>query len=314
MIESGTADHRKRVLIVGASGRLGRMIQMGLDRIAPQDLDVRLLSRKAGKPWSTGAFCQWQTWSGNVRDTAEFRWADTVVNLAGLTPTVGANAPTPSALYAANVSLALDIVANSDAASRIMLASSASVYGPPKGGGAVVFSETDELFPVTDYARSKVKMELAVERLQDPRITSLRIGTVAGADQLLQNALKSTAEAPLKLDRFASGLGPLRSYIGPEGLTRAVLSLIRTPKQLPQLLNIAHPEPIRMELLLMALSAAGIPVSWEFREAAAGAIESVHLNTQQLARFHHVADKGDAARSIAQETADYLRKVAEKSL
>ena len=92
------------------------------------------------------------------------------------------------------------------------LASSAAVYGRPEGDAPL--SETTEPRRVSGYGRAKRAMEQAVAEGQG--VTCLRIGNVAGADQLLLNAATATAQAPLILDRFADGTGPDRSYIGPE--------------------------------------------------------------------------------------------------
>ena len=58
-------------------------------------------------------------------------------------------------------------------------------------------------------------------------VTALRIGNVAGADQLLLNAARATDAAPLRLDRLEGGAALSRSYIGPGALGAERASGIR---------------------------------------------------------------------------------------
>lgn len=296
------------LLIVGASGRIGRMLEDHLERRRPEGVSVRLLSRAAAWASDPDAFCARHSWPKSPGEAGDsFEWAETVVNLAGLTPTAGAQAPDAAEFAAANVDLTLEVIARSRNARRILLASSAAVYGAP-AVGQTLFDESDMTNPVNAYGVSKQQMETAVSALDDPRLCAVRIATVAGADQLIQNALRSRAADPLKLDRFASGSGPVRSYIGPDSLAAGFLSLCLAPARLPPVINLAHPAAVPMEDLLRALSEQGVPIHWQMQEARPGAIETVLLATSRLEAIHSFADSGDPVAALARETVDYLRR------
>jgi UDP-glucose 4-epimerase len=119
-------------------------------------------------------------------------------------------------------------------------------------------------------------------------VCSLRIGNVAGADALLLNA---AASAPHFIDRFASGGGPVRSYIGPVSLARVIAALADAP-DLPAVLNVAAPAPVAMADL--ARAAGG---DWRWRPAPEGAVERLTLDCTALTRRVHFAP----AESTAQE-------------
>jgi len=212
---------------------------------------------------------------------------DCLVNLAGTTPA------TPQTNLAANTGLALASLEEAArlGIARVFLASSAAVYGVPAEDTPL--SEDMALDPASPYGQAKHQMELAVgdwqaaRTGQTPGITCLRIGNLAGADQLLLNAVRATAATPLILDRFPGGASPLRPYIGPETLARVVVSLALTAApRLPPVLNVAAPQPVFMADLLAAMAAGGNPVACRNTPAANTSIASVRLDISALGRFH----------------------------
>lgn len=193
---------------------------------------------------------------------------DVVLALAGVVPgrgELGLN--TALALAALEIGEALG-------ARRVFLTSSAAVYGP----GAQRLREEDPLYPVSDYGRAKAEMERAAHlRAADLGlgVTTLRIGNVAGADALLDQAGMAR-----RLDQFADGQGPRRSYIGPRVLADVLAELVRLAAQgadLPDCLNIAQPGAVAMEDLCRA---AGFAITWH--PAPEGAIASVLMDVSRL--------------------------------
>ena len=158
-------------------------------------------------------------------------------------------------------------------ARRVLHLSSAAIYGP----GA----DMDEAhIPAPDgaYGQAKLEMENTVAGFTTDcaRHTCLRLANVVGADSL-SPALRS--DAPVGLDRFPDGTGPLRSYISPGDLARVINALAQLPPDdLPDLLNVAAPAPISMQALALA---AGKDILWQ--TAPDRATQAVTLSTKRLA-------------------------------
>lgn len=163
---------------------------------------------------------------------------------------------------------------------RVLLASSAAVYGVDGSGAA--FAETSLPRPKSAYGRAKLAMEAVGEvgRQAGIEVCVLRIGNVAGADALLAPLTGRSAnpKRPLQIPGYADGLGPLRSYIGPATLARVLAALSGHPGPLPQVLNLATPEPVRMMDLARA---AGWP--YQVISPPANAHQSITLDCSLLA-------------------------------
>jgi UDP-glucose 4-epimerase len=218
---------------------------------------------------------------------------DCLINLAA--PPAEADAEslaqnTTIALAALGDALKLEIPA-------VFLVSSAAVYGDPTANARL--KETTAATPISDYGRSKLAMERAVQnwRTDNPdaplKATCLRVGNVAGADRLLVNVLK---EMPLRLDQYSDGTSLKRSYIGPLTLAAILTSLCEAGKDLPALLNIAAPRPVFMADLLTAANC-----NWLNQPAPNDAIKSVCLDTTALGAFHtFIARDSEPAELIRQ--------------
>jgi nucleoside-diphosphate-sugar epimerase len=133
-------------------------------------------------------------------------------------------------------------------------------------------------------------MELACAPWRDKGIDLcfLRIGNVAGADALLMNVASAAPDAPIAIDLFADGRGPLRSYIGPRSMAAVLWSLCRHEGPLPPVLNLAAPVPVHMEELA---TAAGHP--WSGRNASGQGHQTITLNCNQLTEIHSF-DRGES--------------------
>lgn len=278
-----------RPLFLGASGRVGR----GLRHLANAGL------------WPPGPQPFWQ-----VRHGGDAQRQDTLVwdILAGVAPDFGAfrgiiafAGPTAgpvhlnTALALAAIDLALD-----RGGGPVLLASSSAVYG----GQAGPMAEGDPCQPLSPYGKAKLAMEQAVQdRLAAlgpaaPVVCVLRIGNVAGADVILQAAMRG----PVTLDRFADGLGPRRSYVGPQDLAAVLtglLALAGAGQPLPAILNVGSPEPVAMADLL---AAAGL--GWTWQVAPPAALARMTLDTRRLAALlpdlRLSADPADLIRQARQ--------------
>lgn len=263
-----------RVLVLGATGRIGGILR---------------------KCWPEGqGLWQSRTDHGGHRDRGDQNWitldplaepealvqaartADSLLCLSGVTPIAAANM---GANMDDNVTLALAAVrAGAKAGVPVLLSSSAAVYGNQTG----VLDETCPLAPLNAYGQAKARMEREAQALAQnlgARVTSLRIGNIAGVDAILGGW-----RAGFALDRFADGATPRRSYIGAVTLARVLGDLARCSaggytgaRDLPAVLNVAAPGMIEMGALL---DAAGL--GWTPRDAPQTAIPAVCLSTERL--------------------------------
>lgn len=196
------------------------------------------------------------------------RGCDRILCLAGVTPAAAAG----GADMGDNARLALAAVrAGAAAGASVLLSSSAAVYGNP---GAETLEEDGPANPLSDYGRAKLEMEREAAALGaelDVPVTSLRIGNIAGVDAILGGWRPG-----FRLDRFADGRSPERSYIGPATLARVLGDLARA-ERLPPVLNIAAPGVVEMAALL---DAAGL--DWTPQPAPETAIARVALSTKRL--------------------------------
>jgi len=206
------------ILVLGASGRLGRMLRWAW-------------AGKNGVTWHLGRG-DGDILSPSASFLTTLQSARVIVNLAGVTPSPGADL---------SLNLALGVAPHHHAPqARILTASSAAVYGV----STEPHTEDAPLAPPLPYGRSKQAMEDALR--SHPNHLILRIGNVAGADQLLGGLGSNTPE----LHCFADGSTPVRSYIGPRGLGHAVDALVAA-ECVAETVNIAS-APVSMGDLLDA--------------------------------------------------------------
>lgn len=278
-------DDRKRLLMLGASGRLGRLLHA-----AWSDPAVALNCQTRHEATRPG----WQVFDP-LRDNdllvAALAGADAVINLAGPVP----RGSTVDLTLHSRLALATLRAARAARVRQVFVVSSAAVYGRATGPSA----ESDPRTPISAYGRAKAEMERAVAAHiattpDAPATTILRIGNVVGADQLLGQVAN---RAPY-LDRFPNGRGPQRSYIGPATLARVVARLVSISAaiHLPPVLNIATPAPVAMADLLHAAGSA-----WQDRAAPKGAIPAVHLDTRLLERLVPFPAASQTAAGMVEE-------------
>lgn len=272
-----------RILVLGASGRLGRMVQRhwsdaGLHpvwqvrqypAVTPRMGDVVISDPLDGPP-----------------DCAP---VDLVLGLAGIVPGKGDMSGNID-LGLAAVQCALELGAR-----HVLLSSSAAVYGHSE----TPLCETALPRPHTGYGEAKLAMENAALALAADHAlpaTMLRIGNVAGADALLQQGGTTRT-----LDRFKSGQGPLRSFVGPSALAtllQALMGKAISGATLPSRLNVAQEGGVFMADLC---DAAGLQVTWQ--PAPSTALERVVLDVTRLGRLVDVP-VADARAIVADWHAD----------
>lgn len=272
-----------RVLVLGATGRLGTMLRWAWGR-AGAGLDPIWQTRggTAGAGWAACDIL------GDPAGLAALcARAEVIVNLAGVTPAASGRD------LGANTDLAL-AVQRAAGPRPHLVASSASVYGRAAG----LCREGDQVVPAAPYGEAKRAMERAVLAAGGP-VTCLRIGNVAGADAILSGA----GQMPIVLDQFPDGATPRRSYIGPATLVRVLADLAQQAGQgraLPGILNIAAPGTVEMGALL---TAAGHP--WTPRAAPETAIAEVALDITALSRFTRPDPASGTAAALVAEWRAY---------
>lgn len=262
-----------RLLVLGGSGRLGGLLRRVWSlsgTAAPQ------LVWQARRPGDFAAFGGPSVVFDPLAEPGALARAvaaaEAVLLLAG--PTRG----TAEALsaHAALAGAVLDCAGGRP----VLLASSAAVYGRPAGR---LCHEEDAPAPISDYGRAKAAMEaVAAGR---PGAVVLRIGNVAGADALLGQPAPPGGR---RLQVFADGLAPRRSYIGPQALARALARLVRLAvggAALPGVINLALPGAVGMEALLRAAGE-----SWQADPAPPEAIAAVELAVDRALALGLVPD------------------------
>lgn len=251
-----------RVLVIGGTGRLGALLRAAWALREPGLLPI-WQSRSPETPPARAAL-RFDPLTEPAAFAAAARAADAVVMLAGVT------AGPPEAL-AVNADLAR--AARLAASGRpVIFASSAAVYGaaqPPDPSRG--WAEDDPLAPSAPYGAAKAAAEAALAGM--PGAVVLRIGNVAGADALLGRPAPAGGR---RLDTFADGRAPRRSYIGPQALAHALARLAGLAAggiALPDRINLALPGVVGMDDLLRADAQDWQPVA-----APAGAIPEVRLD------------------------------------
>jgi nucleoside-diphosphate-sugar epimerase len=253
-------QHSSSALLLGASGKLGRMMRAVW---RPQDYIVLPVFRNipAGQgvvQWFPGA---------PPPDLARVR---AVVALWGVTP--GADRVLEDNVRLAEAAMDL---AEQVKAEVVVHCSSAAVYRP----GVQAIAESVQPDPQSAYGRAKVSMEQAIVRrchAEGPRQIVLRIGNVAGADGLFANLRPGRR---MVLDQFENGQGPARSYIAPHDLARCIEALIASPTA-EGVFNVAAPMPTAMADLI---NACGEDLCW--REAPEAAFPMMWLDTKRLTQM-----------------------------
>ncbi len=271
----GMAGLINQTLVVGASGRVGRLLARAwaLGGQAPT-----LQHRGAGLAADLPQL-EWHPLLSTSLEPGRFR---AMIVLAGaVRGDLALNAQLAEACCAAAVRAGIG---------QVLLASSSAVYGV-NGGQAC--REDTPTHPVNDYGCSKLEAEAVANgwRARGLAITALRIGNVAGADALLGGMQPGQ---PTTIDCFADGTGPVRSYIGPITLADVLTRLLG--QDLPPVLNFGAPSPVAMADLAQAAGS-----DWRYQAAPATAYQRITLDCSLLAQHYRFAEnQSDAAAMVAE--------------
>lgn len=265
------------VLVLGATGRIGRVLQL-----CWQANNVRWQARRrVVRPVPGWIICDPLTDPGGLARAAQ--GCDTILNLAGAIPGRGGDLRDNAALAEAAIR------AGAVAGARVVSLSSAAVYGAGPGP----LREDHLLGPMTPYGRAKADMERRSAALAHDlgvALCTLRIGNVAGLDAILGGW-----QPGFELDICPDGRSPRRSYIGAGDLAHVLAALCAAPV-LPPMLNVAAPGMVEMGALL---TAAGL--AWTPRPASATIITKVRLDVTALGRLVPLPpEMADVGRMIAQ--------------
>jgi len=225
------------VLITGNMGYIGPILVRHLRATLPQ---ARLTGFDTGyfAHCLTGA-ARWPESRVDVQLTGDMRefpqsaleGVDAVVHLAAISnDPMGSRFEQVTTDINATASAELATAAKRAGVRHFVFASSCSMYGFAEGGPRV---ESDELNPLTAYARSKVATEQALEPLADQAftITSLRFATACGMSERLRldlvlNDFVASALATGRIDILSDG-SPWRPLIEVRDMARAIGWAIR---------------------------------------------------------------------------------------
>lgn len=282
-IEKDNKDNVVRIVVLGATGRLGQMLRWGWR--GRDDLSVLYHRRPVThpEPRSSVPYVQTPVDPANPQFQTLCQSADVVVNLLGVVPRVGAD-------LSQNTPLGLAPVLAG--AKAVLAASSAAVYSDVGGP----CRETDICAPASAYGISKRDMEQALAAYgSDHHICALRIANVAGADQLLGQL---EPDITPNLHMFEDGTTPKRSYITPQGFADVMGQLVKQPSQWPPILNVTAKTSVYMGDLL---SQAGR--IWTHSPAPAQLPPCVALDSVRLAQHVNIDSMaGNSEEIIAQWT------------
>ncbi len=285
--EEDRAGQSAPVLVLGGSGRIGRLLARAWQGAAGYpDLLVRWQSRQST---DRAGWAQFDPLDDPEALMQAAGGCSAILVLAGVTPAPGRVAES----FRANIDLALAAVAAADRVGvpRVLLCSSAAVYGVAATQEGAL-REDGPTAPTSDYGRAKLDMERQARRAaRVAAVTSLRIGNVAGADQLL-----GPGRRDVMLDVFKDGQGPRRSYIGPGALARVLAQLLTHPGPLPGCLNLAAPGAVDMADLLRS---AQIPFT--SRPAPEALPARVELDVSRLATLVPLSGKDGTAVEIVRD-------------
>ncbi len=254
--------HKRVVLVLGASGKIGRMLRAVWRETPAQDIEFAYVHRNRSRDhqgivWRPG------------EPLNHFPKVHALVALWGATPRSGYAFSDNTDLAKATLELAAALQVE-----RVLHFSSSAIYP----ASSKPQSEANFGPAPNAYGQSKLDMEHLIATWaseNENRFSNvvLRLANVAGADALFSNIKPG---GTVTLDRFPDGLGPRRSYIGAVDLAKVIEALIDA-KSVQGAINVAAPCATDMAGLAKA---AKCNISW--KPAPSDAIASVTLDTGKL--------------------------------
>lgn len=278
------------VLVTGAGGRLGRQVVARL--VTSPGVQLVATTRGGGSVGGVPTVALDLSDHRAVEDLVATVRPDTVLHLAGIMGTAAES--NPLAAIAVNVGSTRAILTATDVlpGSRVVLASTAAVYGDT---GEAPADESTPLAGSSVYARTKADAEAA---LREARTTSvvLRIVNVYGPgfdDSLVMRLLRSSASSPVDLrapDRF------VRDYIHVDDVVDAFLAAAtgELPTS-PMVANIGTGRPVSSRELVEIVARHRRPVAFESVGAETRSVVSVDIARTVLGFAPRCLERGIAS-------------------
>ena len=284
----------RSVLVTGGAGFIGSHLT---ERLVELDATVTVLDDcSAGRGRNLAAVRDAVAFvDGDVRDRATIR---ELIADHSLVFHLAANAHVPTSVeeprhdFATNAGGTQVVLeeARDAAVDRVVLASSAAVYGPPQ---EVPMAETHPLAPVSPYGASKLSAEqlgLVYDECYDLDVAVLRIFNTYGPRQpryVMYDFLRKLEADPSELAVLGSG-EQVRTFVYVSDTVDALVALGAVNEAPGRAFNIGGQEPTRiMDLaeLMAERYADGEPEVYATGEAKAGDIERLVADTSRLAEF-----------------------------
>lgn len=124
---------------------------------------------------------------------------------------------------------------------NIILISSSAVYGSYKK----IFSESDDCRPISNYGRSKLKIENDYLEKFESRLSILRLGNVLGLDTVAKT-FSEINDSERYLDCRSDYTTPKRTYVDAQILFNIVRYYISNPANSQKVLNVGRIKPQTM--------------------------------------------------------------------
>ena len=227
----------KQILILGANGKIGKLMQNSLLTYDCAEFKFYYHSRHAISQHNLEFDLKNLDISINSLSKLNVSF-DAILNLTG--DRIGKN-------FSLNSELSMNCchIADYFNIPLVLLMSTSAVYGNYKD----CFSEDDQCLPVNQYGESKLLMEKNCLKSFSNKldVCCLRLGNFYGADQLCQNIRMSKA---IELDVFEDQLSPNRTYINTTAFIHLIVKLINNHVKLPNILNIGQPGKVSMKSIL----------------------------------------------------------------
>lgn len=209
----------RRILVTGTSGVLGEAVASSLEAAG------HTVIRHSGRS------------DGDLATTAGARTAiaaskpDAVVNTAGLTYGNAAAIWTANAIIPVRLA---DAISTMQPSARLVLASSAAVYGLPKAGDPI--REDDPVGPNSDYGLAKLAAERMAAALC-PRVSAARVFNIITTDADPRSLLARVRVAYDDGEECPGGCDAIRDWVTPQFVGEA-LARLTTAARPPSVVNV----------------------------------------------------------------------------